>query len=55
MIIELKNMLTELQSTLQPNAFDNVRGQMGIKNMNILDTLITLPKSQIKYNKFDTF
>lgn len=36
------------------NAFDNVRGQMGIKNLNILDTLIILPKSKIEYHKFDT-
>ena len=45
MIIELKNMLIELQNTLQTNAFDNVRGQMGIKNLNVLDALIALPKS----------
>ena len=43
MIMELKNMLGELQNTLQPNALDNVRGQMGIQNLNVLDTLITLP------------
>lgn len=55
MIIELKNMLIELQNTLQPNAFDNVRGQMGIKDLNVLDTLIALPKSKIEYHKFDTF
>ena len=54
MIIELKNMLIELQNTLQTNAFDNVRGQMGIKNLNVLDALITLPKSKIDYHKFDT-
>lgn len=54
MITELKNMLLELQSTLYPNAFDNVRGQMGIKNLNDLDILIALPKAKIKYNKFDT-
>lgn len=54
MIIELKNMLIELQNTLQTNAFDNVRGQMGIKNLNVLDVLIALPKSKIEYNKFDT-
>lgn len=54
MLIELKNMLIELQNTLQTNAFDNVRGQMGIKNLNVLDALITLPKSKIEYNKFDT-
>lgn len=54
MIIELKNMLIELQNTLQTNAFDNVRGQMGIKNLNVLDVLIALPKSKIQYHKFDT-
>lgn len=54
MIIELKNMLIELQNTLQTNAFDNVRGQMGIKNLNVLDLLIALPKSKIEYHKFDT-
>ena len=54
MIMELKNMLKELQGTLQPNAFDNVRGQMGIKNLSVLDTLISLPKSKIEYHKFDT-
>ena len=54
MIIELKKMLIELQNTLQTNAFDNVRGQMGIKNLNVLDALIALPKSKIEYHKFDT-
>lgn len=54
MIIELKNMLIELQNTLQTNAFDNVRGQMRIKNLNVLDALIALPKSKIEYHKFDT-
>ena len=39
MIIELKNMLIELQNTLQTNAFDNVRGQMGIKNLNVLGSI----------------
>jgi hypothetical protein len=47
-------MLIELQNTLQTNAFDNVRGQMGIKNLNVLDALIALPKSKIEYHKFDT-
>lgn len=55
MIMELKNMLIELQKVLQPNAFDNVRGQMGIKNLNIFDTLIALQKPKIEYHKFDTF
>ena len=55
MIVELKNMLKELQNTLHPNAFDHVRGQMGIKNLNVLDTLISLPKPKIEYHKFDIF
>lgn len=54
MILELKTMLLDLQNKLIPNAFDNVRGQMSIKNLNDLDTLISLPKSKIEYNKFDT-
>lgn len=54
MITEIKNMLTELQSALHPNAFANVRGQMGIRDLSILDTLISLPKAKIEYHKFDT-
>jgi len=27
---------------------------MGIKNLNVLDALIALPKSKIEYHKFDT-
>lgn len=54
MILELKAMLLDLQSDLIPNAFDNVRGQMGIKNLSILDSLNCLPKTKIEYNKFDT-
>lgn len=54
MINELKSMLIDLQNKLITNAFDNVRGQMGIKNLSILDTLINLPKNKIEYNKFDT-
>ena len=55
MILELKNMLLNLQAVLSPNAFANVRGQMGIKDISILDTLINLPKVKIQYNKFDTY
>ncbi len=54
MILELKTMLIDLQNDLIPNAFDNVRGQMGIKNLSILDFLNNLPKSKIEYHKFDT-
>ncbi len=54
MISELGKMLLDLQSKLISNAFDNVRGQMGIKNLSIFSTLINLPKDKIEYNKFDT-
>ena len=40
MVTELKKMLLDLQNNLTTNAFDNVRGQMGIKALNILDILI---------------
>lgn len=52
-ISELKNILTNLQSKIHPHAFEYVRGQMGIHNMNDLDTLLELPKNEIEYNKFD--
>ena len=52
-ICELKVMLEDLQSKIHPHAFDYVRGQMGIRNLNDLDTLIALPKDEIDYNKFD--
>ena len=54
MIIKFKDMLSKLKNALQPNAFANVRGQMGIKSLIDLDTLSTLPKAKIEYNKFDT-
>ena len=43
----------ELQSRIHPHAFEYIRGQMGIKNIGDLDTLVTLPKDDIEYNKFD--
>lgn len=52
-ISELKGMLIELQSKIHPHAFDYIRGQMGIKNLIDLDTLVALPKNEIEYNKFD--
>ncbi len=55
MIFELKDMLVDLKNKLAPNAFDNVRGQMGIKDISVLDTLENLSKNKIEYNKFDTF
>lgn len=53
LIKELKEMLLDLQSKIHPSAFDYVRGQMGIKNMQDLDLLLNLPKDPIEYNKFD--
>lgn len=52
-IKEIKNMLLDLQSKIHPNAFDAVRGSMGIKNLLDLDALQAIPKDEIEYNKFD--
>ena len=54
MISELQQMLSKLQQSITPNAFDNIRGQMGIKDLNDLELLKNLPKAPINYNKFDT-
>ena len=57
---EYKNMMEEIQVKLeklkglvQPNAFDNIRGQMGIKSLEDLEILKNLPKKTIKYHSFD--
>lgn len=52
-ISELKNMLLELKSKIHPHAFEYIRGQMGIKDLSDLDILLSLPKDEIEYNKFD--
>lgn len=52
-INELKSMLDNLQSKIHPHAFEYIRGQMGIKDLNDLDVLLNLPKDDIEYNKFD--
>ena len=52
-ILELKNMLIDLRSKIHPHAFEYVRGQMGIRDLSDLDTLLNLPKDEIEYNKFD--
>lgn len=49
----LSSMIQELQSQIHPSAFDYVRGQMGIKNLEDLNILRDLPKDPIEYNKFD--
>lgn len=55
MIEEFQKMLLDLQSSISSNAFGNIRGQMGIKSLSDLDTLKSLDKAPILYNKFDTF
>lgn len=55
MITEVQKMLETLKTAIIPNAFDNIRGQMGIKDLLDLEALKNLPKSKIQYNKFDTF
>ena len=52
-IIELKSMLNSLQSKIHPHAFEYVRGQMGIRDLEDLDILVNLPKDDIDYNKYD--
>lgn len=50
---ELKAMLICLQAKIHSHAFEYVRGQMGIRDLADLDTLLSLPKDDIDYNKFD--
>ena len=52
-VLELKSMLEDLQAKIHPHAFEYVRAQMGIRNLEDLNTLIALPKDDIDYNKFD--
>ena len=52
-ISNLKLLLFELKGNISNNAFENVRGKMGIKNLEDLDCLLLLPKNDIPYNKFD--
>ena len=54
MIGELKCKMLILQENIASNAFQNVRGSMGIKDMMDLDTLVQLQKDEIDYNKFDS-
>ena len=50
---ELKSMLTDLQNKIHPHAFEYVRAKMGIKDLRDLDTLLSFPKNEIDYCKFD--
>lgn len=53
MISELYDMLKRLSDSITDNAFDNIRGAMGIKDVEDLLKLQRLPKKKIDYNKFD--
>lgn len=55
LISTIHRMLEALRNSVSANAFDNIRGQMGIKNLSDLEDLMNLPKQTIKYNKFDTY
>lgn len=52
-ISELKTLLNSLSSKIHPHAFAYVRGQMGIRDLSDLDLLLSFPKNDIEYNKFD--
>lgn len=53
MMSTLQDMLNRLQRSISKNAFEYVRGQMGIKKLADLDTLKKLKKDPIDYNNFD--
>lgn len=50
---EFKSLLFKIKGTIHEQAFDNVRAQIGIKDTDDLDILVSLPKSDINYNRFD--
>lgn len=52
-IIDLKSLLKDLQEKIHLHAFEYVRGQIGIRNLEDLDSLLSIPKDEIEYNKFD--
>lgn len=54
-IKEIQSMLLDLQKSVHQNAFDQIRSQMGILNLNDLEQLKNLSKKKIEYHKFDTF
>ncbi len=55
MMGKLQKMMFKLQAEVSINAFDNVRGKMGMRNLDDLVTLKNLPKTKIMYHKFDTY
>lgn len=53
MTSELTSMLKALQNRIPANAFDNIRGKMGIKDLNDLNSLANIAKKKIDYIMFD--
>lgn len=54
-ISRVQSILLNLKQSITTNAFDNVRGQMGIKDLDDLEVLKNITKEKIAYNKFDTY
>lgn len=52
-INEFKSMLVNLKAAINEDAFDHVRAQMGIYDLEDLSILAALPKKEIEFNKFD--
>ena len=55
LITLIQGMMEDLKNSVTTNAFDNIRGQMGIKNLADLENLKNMPKTPIEYNKFQSF
>ena len=52
-VSDFKAILFELKGNIAPAAFENVRGQMGVKSISDLDLLASLPKGEIDYAGFE--
>lgn len=52
-ISELKGLLFDLKGNIDSIAFEYIRAQIGIINLDDLDVLVSLNKNDIDYNKFD--
>lgn len=53
-IFRIKNEFSILQTQLNPNAFEKVRAETGIKNINVLDELAITTKT-LNYSKFEEY
>lgn len=53
MMLEFQSMIEGIRNHVSQNAFDNIRGQMGIKRVEDLEILRTLSKVNINYNAYE--